>query len=272
MAVATPVFERKINTRKTEDERRYEGMSAEDLHNSRISDNYARLVNPENKIKDIVASIDVEGSHVLQPAVEVYEPAMQPAMPPAMPPVMQAAQPQAIASPAPAYFVRNARADADIFRADSPVNAPVAYMQAQPVYANSVEDESDDLRPTSTTIQYQTIGADGAAMPLNSASAMDEGEISRLAEQPRKENGFVLKRRDKVILGVIVTLILAVFALIIVNSAVISNLSADITALETLRDQAMAQYAQVAAVYEDVTSVESVLEAAQAAGIGGLGN
>lgn len=262
MAVATPVFERKINTYKTEDERRYEGMSADELHNSRISDNYARLVNPENKLKDIMASIDAEGSHVVQPAVEESEPVMRSAI---------QAQPRAAAGPAPAYFVSNARADADIFRADSPINAPAVYMQAQPAYADMAEEESEDLRPTKTTIQYQTIGADGAVMPFNSASAMGEGEISRPVEQARKESRVVLKRRDKVILGVIVGLILAVFALIIVNSAVISNLSSDISTLETLRDQAVEHRDEVAAVYEDVTSPESVIEAAEQAGIP-LGN
>ena len=258
MAVATPVFERKIN-----DERRYEGISAEDLHNSRISDNYARLVNPENKIKDIVASIDVEGSRVIPPVEEEYEPVIQPAMPS----LMQATQIQAPASSAPAFFVRNARADADIFRADSPVNAVGSFVQAQPVYANGYEDESEDLRPTNTTIQYQTIGADGAVMPYNSSKVMGEGEIARPAEQTRKENRFVLKKRDKIILGVIVALILTVFALIILNSAVISNLSSDISALETLSDEAMAQYVQVVAEFENAVSPENVLEAAQAAGI-----
>ena len=252
MAVATPVFERKLNTYKTEDERRNERMSAEDIHNSRISDNYARLVNPENTLRDVVASIDVEGSHVLQSPVEKYTPEM--------PPVMQAAQPRVAFNTAPTFFVRNARADADIFRADSPINSRAMFAQPQPAYAD-YEKESEDLRPTETTIQYQTIGENGAAMPFDSASAMAEGEVVRSKEQARKESRFVLKKRDKIILGVVVALILTVFALIIVNSAVISSLTSEISSLETLYEEAMNGYAQVAAEYAEVTSPEYVLEA-----------
>lgn len=254
MAVTTPVFERKVNTQKTEDERRYERMTAEDLHNSRISDNYARLVNPENKLKDIVASIDARGPQVIQYVEEEVQPVIQNAMPPVM---------QTSVNPAPVFFVSNARADADIFRADNPVNARASIMPTQSTYVERYEDENEDLRPTSTTIQYQTIGAGGAVMPSNSSSVRSEGRISRPVEKPRKDGNFVLKKRDKVILGVIVALILTIFTLIIVNSAVISNLSSDISAREALLDEAVAQYEQVEAELNAVTSPESVLEAAQ---------
>lgn len=249
MAVGTPVFERNTNTYK-EDERRKERMSAEANHNSRISDNYARLVNPENKIKDIIASIDAEGSQIVQPVVEDIQPVMQ--------------RPQAIVNQSPAYFVRNARADADIFRADSPVNTPAEYMLPHPVYTNVTEGE--DLRPVSANMQYQTVGVNSSVMPFNSADR-DESKITRSTEQTEKESRFVLKRRDKVIWGVVVALIVAAFTLIIINSAVISNLKSDISELEALRQTAVAEYEQVVAEFEDVTSEESVLAAAQAAGL-----
>lgn len=250
MAVGTPVFERSTNTYK-EDERRKERMSVETNHNSRISDNFARLVNPENKIKDIIASIDAEGSQIVPPVVEDIQPVMQ--------------HPKTVVNQAPVYFVRNARADADIFRADSPVNASAEYMPPRPIYTNITEGE--DLRPTSVNMQYQTVGVDGSVKPFNSTGVKDKSKISHSAEQPEKENRFVLKRRDKVILGVIVALIVAVFTLIIINSAVIYNLKSDISELETLRQAAVAEYEQVVAEYEDVISEDSVRAAAQAAGI-----
>ena len=257
MATATPVFERRIATRERGEEQsdlRYDGMTADDVHNARISDNLARLLNPENKIKDVVASIDAHGTQVVQSAPEV-----EPVQPVYQAPVHQAVNTATAAQPV--YVVKNARANADIFRADSPVNF-VRGVQAPAAIAVE-EDESEDLRPTPTTIQYQTIGADGATIENSAAHMMSEGEIERPEERYASESKINLKKRDKIILGVIVGLILAVFVLIIVNSAIISGLNSDITALENSVESVRAEYNQVMSDIEYAESAEGILSAAK---------
>ena len=286
MAVATPVIERKVYTQNIENDER-QHVSADERHNARMRDNLARLLNPENTIKDVVASIDADGSQVIK-AEPVREQAVQQtaysqpaqAYAPAAQPAQQTYAHQAYAQPAqqPAYMVRGARADADIFRADSPVNA----MHATTMYASTPaeayaaakaqaaaisaaqprveEEENEDLRPTPTTIQYQTIGANGVAISDSAARVMQEGEISRPAE--RAEKRLSLSKRDKIVMGVIIGLILAVFVLIIVNSAVISNLSADITYLEGQYETARAAYETASAELNELTSFENVYKVA----------
>lgn len=291
MAVATPVIERRTYNQSIESEARSAGMTADELHNARMKDNLARLLNPENKIKDVVASIDADGTQIIQAAPEAVQAPERSVAPsvvygadgiiarpasavqtpaaeaPAYAPAHSAAQ--------PVYVVKNARANADIFRADSPVNRPAqayastpaqAYEAARAMAAANAapateEEENEDLRPTPTTIQYQTIGADGTVIINSAARTMQEGEIARPAEreEPAKIS---LTKRDKVIIGVIVSLILAVFVLIIVNSAIISGLNSEIAAYEGMVSDVQSQYAAVAEDLEELTSYDNIYNVA----------
>lgn len=291
MAVATPVIERRTYNQSIESEARSAGMTADELHNARMKDNLARLLNPENKIKDVVASIDADGTQVIQAAPEAVQAPERSVAPSvvygadgiiARP--ASAVQTPAAESPAyapahsaaqPVYVVKNARANADIFRADSPVNRPAqayastpaqAYEAARAMAAANAapateEEENEDLRPTPTTIQYQTIGADGTVIINSAARTMQEGEIARPAEreEPAKIS---LTKRDKVIIGVIVSLILAVFVLIIVNSAIISGLNSEIAAYEGMVSDVQSQYAAVAEDLEELTSYDNIYNVA----------
>ena len=291
MAVATPVIERRTYNQSIESEARSAGMTADELHNARMKDNLARLLNPENKIKDVVASIDADGTQVIQAAPEAVQAPERSVAPSvvygadgiiARP--ASAVQTPAAESPAyapahsaaqPVYVVKNARANADIFRADSPVNRPAQAYAATPAQAYEAaramaaanaapateEEENEDLRPTPTTIQYQTIGADGTVIIDSAARTMQEGEIARPAEreEPAKIS---LTKRDKVIIGVIVSLILAVFVLIIVNSAIISGLNSEIAAYEGMVSDVQSQYAAVAEDLEELTSYDNIYNVA----------
>ena len=295
MAVATPVIERRTYNQSIESEARSAGMTADELHNARMKDNLARLLNPENKIKDVVASIDADGTQVIQAAPEAVQAPERSVAPSvvygadgiiARP--ASAVQTPAAESPAyapahsaaqPVYVVKNARANADIFRADSPVNRPAQAYAATPAQAYEAaramaaanaapateEEENEDLRPTPTTIQYQTIGADGTVIINSAARTMQEGEVARPAEreEPAKIS---LTKRDKVIIGVIVSLILAVFVLIIVNSAIISGLNSEIAAYEGMVSDVQSQYAAVAEDLEELTSYDNIYNVAIANG------
>lgn len=291
MAVATPVIERRTYNQSIESEARSAGMTADELHNARMKDNLARLLNPENKIKDVVASIDADGTQIIQAAPEAVQAPERSVAPSvvygadgiiARP--ASAVQTPAAESPAyapahsaaqPVYVVKNARANADIFRADSPVNRPAQAYAATPAQAYEAaramaaanaapateEEENEDLRPTPTTIQYQTIGADGTVIINSAARTMQEGEVARPAEreEPAKIS---LTKRDKVIIGVIVSLILAVFVLIIVNSAIISGLNSEIAAYEGMVSDVQSQYAAVAEDLEELTSYDNIYNVA----------
>ena len=290
MAVATPVIERNTFAQQTKEREAAAGMTADELHNARMKDNLARLLNPEYKIKDVVASIDADGAQVITAAPAVEAP-VQNAAPAAVygadgiiarpaqsvapvqaPVYQQPAQPAA----QPVYVVKNARANADIFRADSPVNRPAQAFASTPAQAFAAakaiaaanaapaveEEESEDLRPTATTIQYQTIGADGAVIINNTTGVRQEGEIVRPEENEEKVSKFSLSKRDKAIIGVVVGLILAVFVLIIVNSAVISNLNNDISMLEGMAQTARVTYLGAMEQFNDLTSYDNVLSVA----------
>ena len=192
MAVDSPVLERIGGERK---ERQYAvptrlDFMAEEEHNARIRDTYARLINPENKIEDVFNRVHKEENVVAEPEVHTAPAVSRP------------------------YMVENARADAAIFRADSAINA----RRAATVEAVApAEEESEDLRPTPTTIQYQTI-----------ARQQEQTEI----ETPTRKKSHVFGKREKIIVAIFIAVVVALVTLVIVNSAIISNLNADIAQVQ----------------------------------------
>lgn len=295
MSVASSVIERSTFLQQPQEREVSVGnKEAEELHNARMKNNLARLLNPANSIQDVVASIDAEGTQVIQTTPAKKEPPVQltaseilygprstsnSAQPTAMAAPVQSA-PQPVYQQQPVYMVTGARADADIFRADSPVNRQVyastpaeAYAAARAIAAANAaanaqaasqvhDEESEDLRPTATTIQYQTIGADGTAIIDSPARVRQEGEIARPEERDASVKKLTFTRRDKIIMGVIVGLILAVFVLIIVNSAIISNLNSDIDMLEGMADAARTAYTSTVAEYNELVSYDNVFNVA----------
>ena len=189
MAVDSPVLERIAGEKKEKVcavPTRLDFM-AEEEHNARIRDTYARLINPENKIEDVFNRVHKEESAVFEQA-EVHT-------------APEVSRP---------YMVENARADAAIFRADSAINAKrVANVEA----VAPVEEENEDLRPTPTTIQYQTI-----------ARQEEQTEVVT----PTQKKSRVFGKREKIIVAIFVAVVIALVTLVIVNSAIISNLNADI--------------------------------------------
>lgn len=190
MAVDTPVLERSTNVKNSE---RYAvptrmDYMAEDEHNARIRDTYARLINPNNKIEDVFAA-NKAAEREIAPA----EPVVQ--------------RP---------YLVENARADAAIFRADSAINSKTVEDVAEVEQVVDYEEEDEDLRPTPTTIQYQTIGK-------KAQTAVASTTDKRL---------FSLGKKEKIIIAVFLAVVVALVTLVIVNSAVISRLNADIAAVQ----------------------------------------
>lgn len=216
MAVDTPVLERPTTTtRQYADSTRFDEI-AEAEHNARIKDNYARLINPKNKIDEVLNR--VENKAEVQAPVENQSPV--------------------ITRP---YLVENARADAAIFRADSAVNSRLAQAAVsefgQPVCEANMEDEDEDLRPTPTTIQYQTIGC---------AVAEDEQASSKSAKL------FAFDRKEKIVIAIVAAIIVALVALIIINSTIIRSLNADVAQVQDSITTVRAALAGVNSTVEEI--------------------
>lgn len=217
MAVATPILERKTEEREEKHER-YDyssKMTEDEIHNSRISDIYARLINPESKISDF------------KPAETEEQPPVQNVAPVQTFAVRQEAAKEV-------YLVQNARADADIFRADSAVNkkSEAVEVQAAPVMQVTVSDEeNEDLLPSPTTMQYSS----------EAKKELDEGIILNKSA----EKHVSLSKRDKIVIAVVVSVIVALFVLIIVNSVIISTVNSDLGTLEVSLNSARGSYESV---------------------------
>ncbi len=196
MAVA-PVLERKINFEREseyEEEMRVSVMTDDERHNSKISANYAKLINPSCTLNDIIE----KNSESVAPKQELdFTPARVHAQKP--------------------YLVENARADAEIFRADSAVNRRLTNKPVVEDVAD--EEENEDLRPTSTTIQYKTMGV---------KKGEEIGKIENTGSTKK-----VLSRKNKIIIAAIISVVVALFVLIIVNSAIISSVSNDLNSLQS---------------------------------------
>lgn len=195
MAAETPVLERKSEEklRTYNVAQPYSDSVEEEIHNARIRDNYARLINPESKISDIFSANDKKE------AVEVKA---------------------VVAAKAPArpYLVENARADSALFRADNPINRAQASVGTVNVDELDLEDEDEDLRPTSTTIQYQTIGRTNPNKAINSSA---------------NKKGRPLTKKEKLVIAIYVCVIVALLALVVINSYIISGLSANIASVQS---------------------------------------
>ncbi len=217
MAVATPILEKRIEDTAEKNCENTEVMSADELHNSKIRRIYAQLINPETKMSDIRPAEPVQDYAPTR--VENYE--------------------QTISAPQSqeqqVYLVDNARADADIFRADSAINRrveEVAEAEPQTAMQQAVsEEENEDLMPSRTTMQYST----------DSKKDIEEGTISNRDAAKR----ISLTKRDKVIIAVVVSVIIALFVLIIVNSAIISSVNNDLGSLQSSLNNARNAYQRV---------------------------
>lgn len=207
MAYATPVLER--NEVTEERKFNYAPCMTDEEHNMRIKKNYAMLINPEMRLDDVLGR-----------SVEEVKAAAPAEVAPAAPVIASApAAPVIIEKP---YRVENARADSPLFRADNPINRRILNVQKQVAEAQpSVEEEeNEDLRPTPTTIQYKTTGVQ---------NTVEEGKIANIGAEKRTS----LNKKEKIIIAVVISVIVALFALIIINSAIISNLNNDLSSLQS---------------------------------------
>ena len=250
MAVATPVLERQTLQNQSAE------LSADELHNSQIKENYKRLINPElniNEVRGRTVEPEVREQPVVDRRVTVIQPertARQSILQPRQQVQAEQTVARTVAQPAQPYLVTNARADADIFRADSPVNQRRAFVEETAVAAVAEDDESDDLRPTSTTIQYRTLS--------------EERHAAKAAEE---REGHILGKRDKIIIATFISVVVALFVLVIVNSAVIAGLNGELSAIESGVAAASEMLSAVNSQIQAATSMENIAQYALSHGL-----
>lgn len=174
---------------------------ADEAHNARIKSNYAMLINPDAKLEDLLNRSEPQAA--AEPAVAVQ-------------PTVAAPVREVIVNKP--YLVENARADSVLFRADNPLNR--RSVQAVQENVQQEEEENEDSLPTPTTIQYRS------AVVRNT---VEEGKISNAGAEKRTK----LSKKEKIIIAAVISVIVALFALIIINSAIISSLNSDIGSLQS---------------------------------------
>ncbi len=256
MAVATPVLERRISGYGVTDYAA--AANTDEAHNARIKDNYARLINPDTKLDEIMgreeikkadtvarqpvsAHVGNESAAYAQSVASTYN---QPGRID-----RQEVSASAANCDAAAYLVTGARADSEIFRADSAVNRRLF---AQPVSAVSQpvivsEDENEDLRPTATTIQYRSAeqtGTNAVIRPVTKSSAR-------------------VGKREKIIIGAFVGVVVALFTLVIINSAIISGLNNAVDNAENSFNEVQSRYNLLQDSIDDARSPETVYQFAE---------
>lgn len=227
MSVALPVLERPQEKQKEEKLLRTPTIEEDNRHNAQISEMYQRLINPETTLRDI---------HSEEKAPEHRE----------SEDLRREPESEGV------HLVENARADSYIFRSDSFVNMRRETIQDEAAQEDSDEEESEDLRPTLTTIQYKTVGV---------KKADEEGVISNSVAGKR----ISLTKRDKIIIAVVVAVIVSLLVLIIVNSAIISGLNSDLGSLQTSLAAAKSNYADIQneALMQEEQLAEAVKEFVQ---------
>ncbi len=250
MAAATPVLERRISTLERRTNIPENPLEIE--HNSRIRDNYARLTDPTISADELMGREPKQDDSSEQKfnQSEYYKANPHEAL-------FGKRTETNLANNAPTatiiekpYLVTNARADADIFRADSPVNQ--RYITEQQTVTNSVpsEEENEDLRPTRTTIQY------GSAERLNDEVIPSSTVKDTAVTEARSSIG----KREKIIIGTFISMVVALFVLVIINSAIISHLNSSVSEAELELFAKQIEYAQLEESVEEAKSAESVYE------------
>lgn len=213
--------------------------------NSRISDNYKKLINPDlKKAEEIMGEAPVQENYAepVYDSPESYARAM-------LYPEREQEQQQA-----PQFT--HQRVTEDIFRADSPINNRAAVMEPQapayeaPAYEQPVaayaEEASEDLTPTMTTIQYR------------SDLYRDE---QRVVKEEKK--GYSMTAKGKLLMCVYAIVVAVVLALIIINTSVLNNLDSSIAAREAELNSVMTQSQALKDEIAELTSDSSIISRAE---------
>ena len=215
--------------------------------NSKIPENYQKLINPDyQSAEDFGDGMRAEEQAPVYNSQEEYAMAtLYPERAQEQPVQQAAAQPVQAQAPQAAPSFEHHRVTADLFRADSSINARTAYaepaapafeaqapaytevpaggVQQAPAY-EPYEEENADLTPTAMTIQYRS-------------------DLYREEQQADvEEKRGALTAKGKLLMAIYAIVVVVVLALIIVNTSVLKTLDGEMAAREAQLSEAMARY------------------------------
>ncbi len=130
----------------------------------------------------------------------------------------------------------------------TPTAAPVARVMEAPAYAPSAEEENEDARPTTRTME--TLHRKDEASATQTYSIASE-----------------LTSKAKALLAAVAFVIVVAIAVICINTSVLSTLDAELGTMQTASNQLSARYESIQQDIEQVTSEQNVAEWAQANGM-----
>ena len=229
---------REENTEMTEDQKALR-------FNSRISDNYQKLINPDYKKAE-----DFGDAGIFDQPVDtaVFERDIRPAV---SAPIFQSAPAAAPVAERPAAMNFAAapvfETAAPAFEAEAPAigyEAPAydGYAEQTNVYA----EEEADLMPTSTTIQYR--------------SDLFENEKPTVTQEKKS---YALTSKGKLLMAVYALVVAVILALIIINTSVLRTLDKEVGAQEARLSQVMSDNAAKDAEISELTSDEYIINWAE---------
>lgn len=203
------------------------------MHNAKIRDNMKRLLSREDDIADLFA--EPRQDRASAPVEETPEE------------FVRRIDAIKISEPKKPYIRQEARETSNIFRADNELNRN-RVLRIRPTLAREEDVESEDLRPTQATIQYKTV-SNKAASKVNSANAAAKQEITS---------------REKIILFAFIGVVIALFALVIINSAIIASLGNDLAAVKSNIDAAKDSLVAVNQGIRNIVAPENIANFAEA--------
>lgn len=227
--------------------------------NSKIPENYQKLINPDYQSAEDFDGMRAEEQQPVYATQEEYAMAtLYPERTQEQPAQQAAPQPVQPQQAAPNF--EHHRVTADLFRADSAINAKTAYaepaapaFEQAPAFAEApayeaqqapayepYEEENADLTPTATTIQYRT-------------------ELYRDEQQSTvEEKKGALTAKGKLLMAIYAIVVVVVLALIIVNTSVLKTLDGEMAAREAQLSEAVARYESLQNDIEVAKSEETI--------------
>lgn len=211
--------------------------------NSRISDNYQKLINPDyNKAEDFSAPV-FEAPETAEPVRSAFSaPVFE------EPAYRAPARYSAFETQAPAAMPAYDRAAAPVFEPQAPETAyeTPAYTEYDYAQPSETAAEEADLMPTATTIQYR--------------SDLFENEKQTVIEEKKK---YSLTAKGKLLMAVYALVVVVILALIIINTSVLRTLDQDVAEQEAALSQVMAEQSALDEHISEITSDEYIIEWAE---------
>ncbi len=207
-------------------------------HNAHISENYNRLIHPDEQVKKqetTAAQVPVETAAPVKPLA----------------PIAQEAEAfydeGTFARHLTSEYLFNAPIAKTAANAASQEQAMAQDMQAPIIDKAEDEEDDEDLKPTKETLSY-----------LNKATT---------APVTAKTSEKLVNKKERIVFASFISLVVCLIVLVIVNAAIISSLNKNLSSVESEASATYERYTQVSQSLDKALSDEAIYEYAQENGM-----